>query len=164
MAAVKGWFPVIQGGSQGCSGAPGRRPPTERHCLCPGHIITILHPGLFTEFFTRVLHKRGYMTPSVPGSSRVVKLCFTLFTGTKVFVWLRSRSVAGEVSVVDYARRWLGAGNGDGLAGSVRRTRAVKPADSAGDQITQNPKPEFPHIRSSLQSLKETLAKVTFKG
>ena len=103
------------------------------------------------------------MTPSVLSSSGVVKRCFTLFTDTKVFVWLRSRS-AGEVSVVDYARRWLGAGNGDGLAGSVRRTRAVKPADSAGDQITQNPKPEFPHIRSSLQSLKETLTKVTFKG
>lgn len=63
---------------------------------------------------------------------------FTLFTGTKVFVWLMSRSAASPGEVQWWTTH--GHGSGLGMAGSVRRTRAVTAADS-GDQITQNPRP-----------------------
>ena len=55
--------------------------------------------------------------------------------------------VAGRGPVVDYARAWLGAGNG-GV--STQNTRGHSRGQRRSDYT--KPAAEFPHIRSSLQT------------
>ena len=124
------------------SAAAGRRPTTALLLLliCPGHqITTLLTPppprALFPELLDCI---KGFYEANCSQCGRFFLGRFTLFTGTKVFVWLMSRSAASPGEVQWWTTH--GHGSGLGMAGSVRRTRAVTAADS-GDQITQNPRP-----------------------
>ena len=171
VAADGGWFPAIggvdsRGGHKERLGEDGRlvRMPWAQNNYTPRP-----SPALFPEWlhYSIMLHKRLY-DAGFARCRQFFRGCFTLFTSTKVFVWLMTIDqqvgcVAGRGSVVDYARAWLGAGNGGVSTQNTRgHSHCGQPLRS---DYTKPAAAEFPHIRSSLQTaftLKETLAKVTF--